>query len=253
MKYSLDELEEASSLPLALLLLSAVAAVGMSLSSFDVVLKLFDVRSFVLVLGGSIAATSIHYSPSVVTRAFSQLSSLLRSQGCMIDSYSPFLISLSQGVRHQGMLFLESKSILPPDDESKYALELALDGRSEDEYRSLLRHYFLKTQRPLVQAIEVMSTLGACTPAMGLIGTLLGLIQLLGADPASFGAGLSLAVVTTLHGALLSHLLFLPISGRLLQKKLRIDASHTLLLEGMCALRKEETPLEMKERLASFG
>ena len=104
------------------------------------------------------------------------------------------------------------------------------------------------------RGIQVFQTLASYAPAFGLIGTLIGLVTLLGslAEPDSVGPAMSVALMTTLYGALLSNLVFLPVAGKL---RLRSDEAllvRTITVEGALALARGDNPIVVEQKLQSF-
>ena len=104
------------------------------------------------------------------------------------------------------------------------------------------------------KGIAVFETMGSYAPAMGLIGTLLGLVNMLGSldDPSKVGPAMSVALLTTFYGAVLANMVFIPLAGKIKN----IDASEILLrkitIEGILSLARQESPLIIEQRLQSF-
>jgi chemotaxis protein MotA len=102
--------------------------------------------------------------------------------------------------------------------------------------------------------VDIFASMGAFAPAMGLIGTLIGLVQMLRSmeDPSSIGPAMALALITTFYGALMANLLFLPISGKLRTRSEEELFVKELMLEGVMAVTKGDNPRIVEQKLHAF-
>ena len=101
---------------------------------------------------------------------------------------------------------------------------------------------------------EIVAVLGTLAPAMGMIGTVIGLIQMLQtmSDPASIGPAMSVALLTTLYGAILANLVFNPLSGKLKTRSKEELLLREMIMEGILSISKGENPRIIEEKLNSF-
>lgn len=212
------------------------------------------VLSLLVVLGGTCAATGIQFSVNDLQFSWVMLKqSFFKTQNNVEDRIR-YLLDLSHRVRHDGILVLEREAQYATDPFLALSLSMTADARSADEIRRNLEVEMKSSGMHLARSVQVFETMGQYAPAMGLIGTLLGLIQMMGSleDPAAIGPAMALALVTTLFGAILSNLFFLPLSGKL---KIRLEEEmrmKSVTLEGVIGLGNQENPLLLEQKLQAF-
>ena len=103
--------------------------------------------------------------------------------------------------------------------------------------------------------VNILRSMGGTAPAFGMIGTLIGLIVMLdtmGSDPCALGAGLAVALNTTLYGVLLARLIFVPAANKLQQRQEILRFRHELVVEGMALLAEKRSPRFIQDRMNSF-
>jgi chemotaxis protein MotA len=131
---------------------------------------------------------------------------------------------------------------------------MAVDGLEPQSIREILETEieFIRTRHRL--GVDIFASMGAFAPAMGLIGTLIGLVQMLRSmeDPSSIGPAMALALITTFYGALMANLLFLPISGKLRTRSEEELFVKELMLEGVMAVTKGDNPRIVEQKLHAF-
>jgi len=101
---------------------------------------------------------------------------------------------------------------------------------------------------------KILEFMGASAPAFGMIGTLIGLVQMLQnlSDPAGLGRGMAVALITTFYGAFLANVAFIPLAGKLgIYSKAEI-LSMEMTVEGICAISKGDNPTVVREKMQSF-
>lgn len=233
---------------LALLFVVVGIALGGNAQSF------FNPASLLIVFGGTFGATLANFSKGDLSRTWLTLQQTLLERESEPQERIGYFVSLAQQVRQDGPLLLEQAAHSAPDSFLRKGLELAADGSSPNDLRRILeiesRIYAEKAGR----AVQVFETMGAYAPAMGLIGTLIGLIQMLGAlqNPATVGTSMAEALVTTLYGAVLSNLFFLPLAGKLRNRTEEDFLVKSLTIEGLVSILNRENPLVVEQRLQSF-
>ncbi|MBX7139262.1 MAG: MotA/TolQ/ExbB proton channel family protein, partial [Oligoflexia bacterium] len=177
----------------------------------------FDLPSFAIVVGGTFGATLANYSISDLRHAWSTMQSVLKSPDFRPFERIQYMVQLSQMVKRGGVLVLEEQSRSSSDPFLRLALEMTADGHSAPEIKRILETEMRVSNDRALRAVQVFETAGCFAPALGLIGTLIGLIQMLGSlnNPAAVGPGMALALVTTLYGAIFANVILLPMAGKL--------------------------------------
>ncbi|MCB0339683.1 MAG: motility protein A, partial [Bdellovibrionales bacterium] len=233
---------------LSLILLFVAALAGGNFARF------INPVGLLIVVGGTFGATLVTYSLYDINQAWRAF-----KEAVFLKEFHPlerivYLVELSQLVRREGLLVLEEHAQEAQDPFLAKGLEITVDGHTPDSVKRILENEIRTSHERERKGVNVFQTMGTYAPAMGLIGTLIGLVNLLGSldDPAQVGPAMSVALMTTLYGAILANLIFLPIAGKL---RLRSDEEakvKAITVEGILALGREENPLLMEQRLQSF-
>ncbi len=229
------------------LLFIAIAASGK-------VLNFLDIPSIIVVFGGTLGATLVNYSVHELSLAWHAFLNTVSTTPTSAIERIRYLVGLSQATRQEGLLLLEKESHLTEDGFLKKALEITADGQPCDDIRRMLETEMITANDRAQRVVQVFQSMGQVAPAMGLIGTLVGLIQMLGSlnQPSSIGPAMAVALVTTLYGAVLANLVFLPVAGKLRNYAAEDNLVKALTIEGILSLGKQENPIVLEQRLQSF-
>ncbi|MDL2317087.1 MotA/TolQ/ExbB proton channel family protein, partial [Desulfovibrio sp. OttesenSCG-928-A18] len=213
-----------------------------------------DVPSMLIVLGGTIGATLTHYplstvlSVGVVIRK--TLVSKIQPAELVIDQF----MDLANRARREGILALEPiiKSI--DDAYLRKGLQLTVDGLEPDAIQNILETEIGNTESRHEVGIDLCGALAAYAPALGMIGTVIGLVQMLKTmdDPSSIGPAMAVALITTFYGAVLANLVFLPIVGKLKHRSKEEILLMEMQMEGILGISRGENPRIIIEKLNSF-
>jgi chemotaxis protein MotA len=133
-------------------------------------------------------------------------------------------------------------------------LEISADGQPAEDIKRILETELITSNERAGRVVQVFQTLGQFAPAMGLIGTLVGLIQMLAVldKPGSIGPAMSIALLTTLYGAVLANLVFIPIAGKLRNRCAEEALVKALTIEGVLSLGRQESAIVVEQRLRSY-
>ncbi len=213
------------------------------------ILGFFNLPGTLVVIGGTIAATLIMYPLKTVMGTFKVAMNVLTVKLHSPDSTIKKLLELSNKVRKDSVLSLESEKV--DDSFFQKGLRLCVDGTNPSVIKGVLATEleFLRQRHKIGQ--DVFDNMGMLAPAWGMIGTLIGLVQMLQSlsDPASIGPAMAVALLTTFYGALLANLVFIPISVKLAQRSKEETLIKELIIEGIASIAKEENPLILKDKL----
>jgi chemotaxis protein MotA len=213
--------------------------------------KFFDPASLLMVIGGTVAAVVVNYSFRDLKRAMKMTKDIFTFDPPSLQRRLDQITNMARTARREGVLALDRYIDDVDDDLLQFGLEMAVDGMGEDEIADMLdqRIAEMKSKRQLVA--DLFTKAGAYAPAFGMIGTLIGLIQMLNNldDPSKIGSGMATALVTTFYGALLANLACLPLGNRARkQNKLRGKA-HYIVREGVLAIARGDSPRMIEQRL----
>ena len=237
---------------LGLILGSACIAFGIlgggELSSF------VHASSIAVTLGGGLASTIMSFPLSDTIKAFKAVPLAFKS-----SKFDPFqtiqmLVELSQKARREGLLALESAQDDIKDDYLKKALELVVDGIEAEMVKTSMQFEIdsMVVRHSTVQAY--FKTLAAQFPAWGMIGTLMGLVNLLKNmdDPSNIGPAMSLAIITTFYGSVLANFICTPIATKLQGSSAEEIRMREMIMEGILSIQSGENPRLMEHKLKTF-
>lgn len=234
-------------------IVAAFGVVGWAISLGGSFSAFVDTPSIAIVFGGGIAATMIRFSLSGVVSALS-IGTKTAFGGPSVNPRTMIeeICEIAEIARKQGPLGLEQ--VKPSHPYLAKAVQMVTDGYSMEFMREALekeRDLYLER---LEEGARVYKALGDSGPAFGMVGTLVGLVQMLQQmdDPSKIGPAMAVALLTTLYGALLSNIVCLPIFEKLNAKSKVEDINHTLILDGMMQVRQNISPNLVREVLKSY-
>jgi chemotaxis protein MotA len=234
-------------------IVAAFGVVGYAISMGGSFGAFVDVPSVLIVFGGGIAATLIRFSLKGVAGAFVQ-----GSKAAFGGALPPArdLIEEIAGVadvmRKQGPLGLEA--VETNDRFLAGGLRMITDGFDGTFIQETLEKERDLTLERLDEGARVYKALGDAGPAFGMIGTLVGLVQMLQTmdDPSTIGPAMAIALLTTLYGALLANIVCIPIYEKLNAKSKVLDVNMTLIIDGLAQIRAGKSPNVVREALKAY-
>jgi chemotaxis protein MotA len=204
-----------------------------------------------IVVGGSIGATMLQSPLPVFLRAMRMLSWILRPPQAEPEALLQEIVRWAQLARREGLLGLERVVEALDDAYARKGLQLVIDGNDPDTVRETLELDALARERRDLNAARVLDGMGGYAPTLGILGAVMGLIQVMHnlADPAMLGEGIAVAFVATLYGVGLANLVFIPVANKL--KALVREESRLLemIAVGISAIAAGDNPRVVEARL----
>jgi chemotaxis protein MotA len=231
----------------AMMALSVVMGGG-SFASF------WDTASVFMVFGGTLGAVLMCFSlknvfnlPKVLLKVF--LNKPI-NQAEIIEQ----MVSLAETARREGLLALESRLSEIKNPFIKLGIQMAVDGTRPEVIEDIMKTDIESVAMRHKDGKGMIDQIGRFGPAFGMIGTLLGLIIMLGnmSDPSAIGAGMAVAMITTLYGAILSNAMFLPFSEKLAAVTRNEMIGREIILRGVMAIQAGENPRVIEQKLSTF-
>jgi chemotaxis protein MotA len=230
------------------LIISAVLVGG-----FDKFWHRVNFPSFLIVGGGSFSAVCAAYP----------LRQSLKMPRFISVTFSPrefnplnnieLIVSFADIARTEGVLALEKKILTLEDSFLARGVQLITDGLSPDMVEYLLREEMRAINSRHVRNRSIIAMFGKVLPAFGLIGTLLGLVLILAhLDPATIGANMAIAVLTTLYGAVLANMMFNPLADKLTYMNNEEVRMMEITLKGIIAIQAGESPRLIRNKLMIY-
>ena len=236
---------------LALAFLSIIVSMVMDGNSPG---ALIGPSSFVLVVFGSVGATLMAYRKAHLSMIKASAMAALKNQPPDSRDVVDTLAPLADVARREGMLALEARVADIEDDFLRSGVQMLVDGMDTEQTQQMMEIEIAALDERHQVAIGFWKAVGGYAPTLGMLGTVIGLINMLGnlSDPAQLGAGMSLALLTTLYGVLFSNLVFLPIANRLENLNTAELAARDMALDGVIALQSGLSSRMLVERLETY-
>jgi len=210
--------------------------------------------SLMIVAGGTLGTTMINYPLKEVIGVISVLKNVfftkVSSAKDIIKQFSDF----SNKARREGILALESEVTNLNEEFLQKGIQLSIDGLEPQSIREILETEISYIQDRHKLGAEIFTTMGTYAPALGMVGTLVGLVQMLQnmSDPSAIGPAMAVALLTTFYGAVAANLLFMPIAGKLRTRSSEEVLVKELMIEGVICLSNGENPRIVEQKLMAF-
>ncbi|MCR4398816.1 MAG: MotA/TolQ/ExbB proton channel family protein, partial [Firmicutes bacterium] len=213
-----------------------------------------DAPSVMITCGGAFAATVVSYP---LPQLFGVAKVLRKAFTTKVDDPSSIielLVSFAEKARREGLLSLEEDAEALDDEFLKKGIQLVVDGTDPELVRTMMETELAFLEERHRWGQNMFETMGALAPAYGMIGTLIGLIQMLRTldDPKKIGPGMAVAIVTTFYGAVLANLVFLPVASRLKVRTSEEILLKEVIIEGILSIQSGDNPRIVEEKLKSF-
>lgn len=231
-----------------LLFLAIMIAPGSTLSAF------IDYPSAAVVVGGAISAAFIAFPLKTMLSIHKVAKKLLQPKTLELAPVIRQLVEFSEVARRDGILALENKTEEIEDPFILKGVQMAVDGVDNDLLENILRADIDALSQRHRTGKAIFDTLGRYAPAFGMIGTLMGLIIMLGNmdDPAAIGPGMAVALITTLYGAIIANLFCLPFADKLAFYSRREIEVREVVLTGILAIQDGDNPRMVEQKLMTM-
>ncbi|MBN2232793.1 MAG: MotA/TolQ/ExbB proton channel family protein [Deltaproteobacteria bacterium] len=227
-------------------LILAAIMMGSGLGAF------IDIPSVLVTVGGSVAAMFIAYPLDRVIGSIQIAMKAFFSPKQTPEETIERIVGLAVKARKESIIALEKEVIEEPF--LAKGIQLVVDGTAPSLVRSILKTEigFMKQRHTTGQ--KFYKTLGAMGPAFGMIGTLIGLVQMLQSldDPSSIGPAMAVALLTTFYGALLANLIAIPIAEKLGGKSAEEVLMMEVIIEGVLSILEGDNPMIVRSKLEAF-
>jgi chemotaxis protein MotA len=227
---------------------ASIAMGGGSLAAF------WDTASVLMVFGGTTGAVLMCFPLKQLLKAPKAMVKLLLNKTDNPKETIALIVSLAETARKDGLLALESRIDEIKSPFVKLGIQMAVDGTRPEVIEDVLRTDMESMAQRHKEGKAVIDQVGRFGPAFGMIGTLLGLIIMLGnmSDPSKIGAGMAVALITTLYGAVLSNALFLPFAEKLAYISKQEIIGREIAIRGIMALQSGENPRLIDQKLRTW-
>ena len=223
-------------------LLGGLGFVVMAMILGGSLMMFFDVTSILIVVGGTIFVVMMKFTMGAFFG-----SAKVAAKAFMFKSDNPEdlitkVVEMADAARKGGFLALEEMEIT--NSFMQKGIDMLVDGHDSDVVRSALQKDITLTDARHESGVNVFRAFGDVAPAMGMIGTLVGLVAMLSNmdDPKSIGPAMAVALLTTLYGAVLSNMIFFPIADKLALRQGEETLNRRLIMDGVLAIQDGQNP-----------
>lgn len=237
---------------------SVAIIIGMALDGGQVKLgglKLFwDLPSIFITVFGSFFTILIAYPMETVKRLPSTLKNAFIEKHLPANEMIAKFVELSKKARREGLLSLEDEVNNIDDLFLKNGIQMVVDGIEPETIREILELEIDEMQRRHVSGINLLKSWAGYGPAYGMIGTLIGLVQMLANinDPSSLGPGMAKAIITSFYGSIMANFIFGPLAGKLELKSEQEANRREMMLEGILSIQSGVNPRIIEDKLKTY-
>ena len=211
-----------------------------------------DTASIVLVVGGTLLVTLMKFSFKQFLNATKVSIKAFIYRVPEAEELIDKSVELANRARASGLLALEEADV--PDEFFQKALNLVVDGHDPQVVRSILTKDLELTLKRHREGQAIFKAIGDTAPAMGMIGTLIGLVQMLGAmsDPKQIAPAMAIALLTTLYGAVIANLIAIPIADKLALRSTEERLTKSLIIDAVMSIQDGQHPRVMQDLLKNY-
>lgn len=213
-----------------------------------------NIPSMMITVGGMLSATLMHFSLPQVMKLFTFIKKTILYKIPETNDVIQQMVDFSAINRRDGSLALEKQIGSAGDKFFMKGLRMVVDGQGEEQIEKQLYREIDNLSERHAEGKKLLDFMASSAPAFGMIGTLIGLVQMLGTleDPSSIGVGMATALITTFYGALLANLIFIPLAGKLGVKSKKESLLREMIVEGILGIAAGEAPTAVKDRMQTF-
>jgi chemotaxis protein MotA len=236
-------------------LLGMVGAIGIVLAAMlfgGSALVFVNVPSLLIVLGGTFMVVMIKFTMSQFFGAFKVAARAFVFKVERPENLIETIVNLSNIARKEGMLALENEEI--DNQFLDQGIKMLIDGNTHEVINNVMNMDLRQTIDRHTWGAKVFTATGDVAPAMGMIGTLIGLVQMLSSmdDPKSIGPAMAVALLTTLYGAMLANMVALPIADKLTLRKADERRTRAMCIDGVLAIQEGQNPRIIESMLKTY-
>ncbi len=213
-----------------------------------------DVPSMLIVIGGASAAVTASFPVAKLLKLPKVLKITLRNRRTDPNGLIEQMVKFAEVARRDGILALEGMTEEMEDELLVSGIKMAVDGTDPELIEQILEADVENMMTRHEEGKGLFDAAGRFAPAFGMIGTLIGLVAMLAnmEDPSAIGAGMAAALLTTLYGAVLANVLFLPLADKLAVKNDDELLIKTIIIKGVMSIQSGDNPRVVEQKLRTF-
>lgn len=217
-------------------------------------MSFIDIGSILIVVGGSIAAVFTAYPLAEVLSTIKVLKKVFFAGSSDPKKIINTLVDLGEKARREGILALERELKSIDDEFLRKAIQFAVDGNEIETIEAVMNSEIDAIEERHKVGKSILENMATFAPGFGMLGTLIGLIQMLQnlSDPSNIGAGMAVALITTFYGSLLANGLWSPMAVKLERRSKEELIMKQLVLAGIVSIQSGDNPRVLRDKLETF-
>jgi chemotaxis protein MotA len=247
-------MDRGTAIGLALALISILRAAVVEAGSIGILFALMNLPSAMIVFGGTIGTVIVAFPLDRVTKLLKVLGVAFRQEATSDRDLVSLFVRLAERARREGLLALETEADGIQDPSIKKGVLLVVDGTDPELVREIMEADVSAMSERHEGLFAMFAAAGGFAPTMGIIGTVMGLVNVLSHldKPDELGKSIATAFIATLYGVLSANVFWLPIGERLKQRNKEEVGRRTLAVEGVMAVQAGDNPRVVREKLEAF-
>ena len=210
--------------------------------------------AILIVLGGTTGAVMVQSSPTTFLRGMRMALWIFFPPRLATEQVITKLVAWSSIARKEGLLGLENVEESEAEPFTRKGLQLLVDGSEPDSIRNIMDVEITTKEQHELSAARIYESMGGYSPTIGIIGAVIGLIQVMGnlTDPSKLGGGIAVAFVATIYGVGAANLVFIPVANKLKNIIYAQVRHREMIVEGMVSIAEGENPRNIEIKLLGF-
>jgi len=216
--------------------------------------QLIQITAAFIVLGGTAGAVVLSFPVPILIDSLTAIKDIFMPPAVDLQALIAEIGRFATKARKEGIIALEKEAALASDPLLTLGLEAVADGTDPTLVREILENQIEQLEVKIHGAAKVYESFGGYSPTLGIIGAVLGLIQVMQnlSDPSKLGAGIAVAFVATIYGLFAANLVMLPFASRLKFNYAKVFLAKTIICEGILSIQAGESPALIERKLQSF-
>jgi len=210
--------------------------------------------SFILIFGGTMGVTFVGYTIKDLKKIPPVLKIAFVNKPINFQAVIQMILDFAVKSRREGVLALEDSIAELKDDFTKKGFQLLVDGLDYEHVRHIMEAEFATIKQYFGLGEEFLKKAGGFSPTIGVIGTVMGLVEMLKKldDPGAMGPAIAAAFIATFYGVAFANLIYLPLANKISNVSKKMLLEKRIILEGILAIQAGESPRNIKEKLDAF-
>ncbi len=235
-------------------LVAGFTLIIMGIFNGGALINFFDVPSLLITIGGTLAATMVCYPLNQIVGIVAVMQKTFFHKSIPPTELIEKIVGFAETARREGILALEQAVQEIDDAFMGSGIRLAVDGTEPELIQTILETELSFVDERHKSGAGVFDFMGSAGPAFGMIGTLVGLVNMLQNldDPSAIGPGMATALITTFYGAVTANLIYIPFAGKLKVRSAEEGLQKRMIMEGIMSIQSGDNPRIVEQKLNVF-